>query len=211
MAQVDDTENFVQVRIRMQRDLQQRLDRSANERGASMNAEIVERLERSIASDTIIGGPIIEDRPVIALARMMASAMHDAGRTAAFMATRSAAETANWYGNAFAYDQAVQAAATVLEAFRPPGNTAAPRLKTNTGEDLSQTFSTLGSGFANSLIEEVARGAARTAEDVSKVSIIANGLMHLRDRITDRAIGPTTTPKEVWGSKYKGKRAGGKK
>lgn len=80
MAQTEDA-NFVQVRVRMGKKLHADLQQASDERATSMNAEIVDRLERSFQIDRLIGGPIIEDRAFLAVVKIIASAMFDCGRT----------------------------------------------------------------------------------------------------------------------------------
>jgi len=200
MAQSDDPD-FVQIRIRTKTSLHARLEKAADERGVSMNSEIVDRLERSFEIDRIIGGPIVEDRQVLAIAKMIAAVMHDSGRHAAFTATRTIEGTARWYDNAFAYDQAVLAANVILEAFRPAGSVDAPRLKDQDDNDLSAFFKQLGPGFARGLLEEVARGASRTGDRIERIAILRDELGALRDRILHRAVGGRTSSEEVWGGK----------
>jgi hypothetical protein len=208
MAQTEDPD-FIQVRIRIKKSLHTGLEKAAEERGASMNAEIVERLERSFQIDRIIGGPIVEDRALLAIAKMVAAAMHDSGRHGAFTATRSAEQTARWHDNAFAYDQAVKAAETILEAFRPEGDASAPALFDQSNRNLAALFENLGAGFANGLLEAVARGASRSSGEIEKIALIRDELGPLRERIKKFAVGPQTTSAEVWGKKTK--RPAGKK
>jgi Arc-like DNA binding domain len=60
----------VQIGVRLEERLRRRLERVASQRGQSMNAEIVERLERSFQSDedktTLIARAIIDTYPDIA-------------------------------------------------------------------------------------------------------------------------------------------------
>ena len=205
MDQMED-DDFIQVRIRMKKALHRQLEKAATERGASMNAEIVGRLSRSFAIDQIIGGPIVEDRALVAIAKMIASAMHHAGRTGAFMATRSADETTHWYNNAYAYDQAARAATTIIEAFRPQGKTDAPILFDQDGESLSEIVQALGAGFGRSMLEQVARGVSRSGDEVEAIARIRDELGQLRDRIANYAVGPRTTSKETWGPRNSSKK-----
>jgi hypothetical protein len=200
MAKTEDTD-FTQVRIRMGKKLHADLEKASDERGTSMNAEIVDRLERSFQIDRLIGGPIIEDRALLAVIKIIASAMFDCGRSAAFAATLSPKETERWADNAFAYDQAVNAANTVLEAFRPAGSKKAPNHFDQKGGPLSGYYEMMGAGFANGILENVARGAARAGGDINKVALISEELGPLRDRIRHLAVGPETTAAEVWGGK----------
>jgi hypothetical protein len=171
-----------------------------------MNTEIVDRLQRSLENDRVIGGPIVEDAALIGIAKMIASAMHDAGRHAAFTSSFSVDGTINWYANPYAYDQAVRAANAILEAFRPAGEVTGSQNAFAGREELAAMFENLGVGFANGILEEVARGASRTGnvEHIGRVGGICRDLGKLRDRIRSHAVGPETTNKAVWGSKKRG-------
>lgn len=61
---------IVQIGVRLDEGLRRRIERSASQRGQSMNAEIVERLRRSFQSDEdktdLIARAIIETYPDIA-------------------------------------------------------------------------------------------------------------------------------------------------
>jgi hypothetical protein len=182
MAKTEDMD-FVQIRIRAHKKLHKQLDIAATERGASMNAEIVDRLERSFQIDRIIGGPIVEDRPLLAIAKLIAASMHDAGRHAAFTATRSVEVTANWTENAYAYDQAIMAATTILEAFRPRGPVVAPKLFDQNDDDLTDVCATLGKAFANGLLLDVTNEKSSTSNSIEKIALIREELGALRERI----------------------------
>ena len=170
-----------------------------------MNAEISNRLEKSFENDRIIGGPIVEDRPLLAIAKMIASAMHDTGRHCAFASTFDPKVTAQWHQNPFAYNQAVQAANTILEAFRPDGKIAGPAL--HRGNPAAHLLEHMGIGFANGILESVARGAARTSGEIEKIAVIRDELGELRDRIKHLAVGGETDSREAWGPKKPGKKS----
>ena len=200
MAQSDDPA-FVQVRIRMRKSLQAQIEKARKEKGTSMNQEIVDRLEKSFEIDQIIGGSIVEDRAVNAIARMVASVMHDAGRHAAFVATLSPESIARWYNSPFAYDQAAHAARTIIEAFRPSGSTKVPGyLEGALPQPLEGALAYAGKGFANALLEQVARGAARTNSALDKVASLRDDLGELRERIKTLAVGSETSTREVLGA-----------
>jgi hypothetical protein len=61
---------IIQIGVRLEEQLRRRLERVASQRGQSMNAEIVERLQRSFQSDedktTLIADAIIDTYPDIA-------------------------------------------------------------------------------------------------------------------------------------------------
>jgi hypothetical protein len=125
--------------------------------------------------------------------------MFNTGRTCGFIATGQARGATDWYDNPYAFDQAVIAATTILEAFRPKGSIEVPTVH--------QAFATAGEGFANGLLEQVARGAARTGDDIQTIESIKEELGPLRDRIVARAVGPQTKGQEEWSGKKRSKRA----
>lgn len=189
------------VRFRVNDSIHQQLVQAAKNRGVSLTAEIAHRLEQSLAVDRVIGGSIIDDRQLMAIVKMIALAMNKAGPFSAFAETQSPSDIERWRHMPFAFDQAVQAANRVLEAFRPVGKIENPPLAKG------QTFiADLGRGFADGVLEEVARGASRTSWDIGKIALIAEELGDLLERIKPMAVGPQTTSSEVWGTQNRTKR-----
>lgn len=153
----------VQVPVRLVEALRAKLAKSAKTRDVSMNAEIVKRLERSFELEERFGGPNLEN-----LIEAIASMMKGVGRHAGFAET---AETQgdDWLLRPYPFDQAIKAAVSVMEHFRPDGEIVIPepfmpavvgvigtRLdETARGEKLRQIYINLGERIADLTIREM--------------------------------------------------------
>ncbi len=112
-----------QVPLRIPEALRARIEKAAKETGQSMNAEIIDRLEKSFGSEDRLGGPRL-----VELLEAMASAMKITGQTAALAESDKVMNQGQWLRLPYAFDQAAQAAAAVLEQHRPPGERDVPQL-----------------------------------------------------------------------------------
>ena len=110
-----------QVPLRIPEALRARLERAAKASKVSMNAEILERLERSFATETRLGGP-----GLIEMIENMVSVMRAAGQLAGYYETSESKKQGKWMSLPFAFDQAAQAANAVIEIYRPPGKIVVP-------------------------------------------------------------------------------------
>ena len=108
-----------QVPLRIPEAQRARIEKAAKSRGVSMNAEIVERLERSFETEDRLGGP-----RVVEILEGVGAAMRSAGRQAAFFAS---VDKDSWLAHPYGFDQAAKAAAAVLEHHRPPGKVVVPK------------------------------------------------------------------------------------
>jgi hypothetical protein len=107
-----------QVPLRIPEVQRARIEKAAKARGASMNAEIVERLERSFELEDRLGGP-----RVAGILEVVGAAMQSTGHSAAMFA---GVDRDSWLGHPFCFDQAAKAAVAVLEHHRPPGEIVVP-------------------------------------------------------------------------------------
>jgi hypothetical protein len=115
----------VGLTLRLKESLRSELERSAKERGASLNSEVVHRLERSFDQDQRLED-VFGSADLFGLLRAVGTAMDAAGKYAGFMSTRSPEGARGWIDHPYAYDQAVQAAERVLDALRPHGEVEVP-------------------------------------------------------------------------------------
>jgi hypothetical protein len=146
MKQQRQKTDLVQISIRTKEPLRAALESAARERGVSMNAEIVERLTRTFEDEIKLEAEF-DRRQLYAILRIMAVAMDHAGHSAAIVShTVSQNDGMTWFDEPFAYDQAVQAATHILEAFRPSGKPTS----------VSARFSRLGEEFAAGVLETIA-------------------------------------------------------
>jgi hypothetical protein len=111
-----------QVPLRIPEALRARIEKAAKETGNSMNAEILNRLEGSFDIEDRLGGP-----QLIELIEMVASAMKLTGQRAGFFETGKLTNQGQWLVLPYAFDQATEAAKTILEHHRPPGEIFVPR------------------------------------------------------------------------------------
>src|SRR5437764_599474 len=118
----------VDLKIRMKEPLRREVERAAKQKGISMNAELIERVEaagrgeRRLAEvEEMLGG-----REIFGILMVIGRAMRETGVVAGFSARTTLGDVNRWFLNPYAYDQAVKAATAVLEAMRPPGDIAPP-------------------------------------------------------------------------------------
>lgn len=152
MAQREDAAT-VDLKVRMKEPLRARIEAAADARGISMNAEAVQRLERSFdRSDLLSEALTLALGPQSAgIVIMMANAMSKAGQMAATMANPGDMIRArqSWFDDPYAFNQAVAAVNHVLEGLRPSGSTeptAAAKAIDGLGHDFG---SRIGEGCAN--------------------------------------------------------------
>ena len=121
-----DQRALVQLKVRMREPLRARVEEDAKRRGVSINAEIVDRLERSFDRQGLLsevlslefGKELAGVLMLLGAAMIFADCFH---RTSRETTLREPKGAWTWAPDADAYDQAVQAAVTVLEAVRPEG------------------------------------------------------------------------------------------
>lgn len=119
----------VQVGLRMKEPLRLALEKASRNRGVSMNAEIVARLERSFEHDQRIED-VFGSADLFGLMKAVASVMDFVGRSAGTIGGAGYGpaweRSYGWIDHPYAYDQAFRAACRVLEAVRPPGTIEIP-------------------------------------------------------------------------------------
>src|SRR4051794_30944901 len=87
---------LVQIKLRAKEDLRAALQAAADAKGTSLNGEIVDRLQRSLEGEASIDN--VFDSPLTAaIAKLIASAMHEAGRYAGFAATGTTEGATDWF------------------------------------------------------------------------------------------------------------------
>jgi hypothetical protein len=165
----------VQISVRAKEPLRRQLEEAAKERGVSMNVEIIDRLQRSFENERRIE-EIFGSREVYGLMHIVAAAIHETGRAAGFYATHSLEGAAGWLRHPFAYDEAVKAAMKVFEVFRPKGSPSPPA---------HLVHQNLGRGFANGILNEIARGEARvTPDNVARTEELRRELGYLTENLS---------------------------
>lgn len=148
-----------QYPLRLPNDLRTRLDKAAKDRNVSINAVILERLERSFDIEDRFGGP-----QAVELIVAIATVMKKTGEHAGFYETGKPTNRGEWLDLPYSFDQAAKAAITILEDHAEPlGKIVVP--KPNVGEvvggDPKETekrvrwmMENLGPGFASKEIRD---------------------------------------------------------
>lgn len=140
-----------QVPLRIPEAQRARIEKAAKARGASMNAEIVERLKRSFEIEERLGGP-----RVVELIETIAGVMKKTGEHAGFYEVGKPTNQGEWLALPYAFDQAAKAAITILK-HQPLGKIVVPEPKLGevVGGDRKETekrvrwmIENLGPGFA---------------------------------------------------------------
>jgi hypothetical protein len=105
----------VQLKIRMREALRARLEEEANTRGVSINAEVVDRLQRTFEHQDLLPEvlTLAYSNETAGLLIMLGSVMNDAGHS-----HLDARRSRYWVGDPAAYEQAVLAGITLLNATR---------------------------------------------------------------------------------------------
>ncbi len=111
-----------QVGLRVSEEMRQRLEDAATSNGRSINSEIVSRLDRSFETEDRLGGPGLST-----LVETIATVMKSTGGRAGFTESGKLANQGEWLDLPYSFDQAVKAANSILEHYRPPGKIVVPK------------------------------------------------------------------------------------
>ena len=115
----EEQEPRAQLKFRVSRELRNRLEAAASEKGHSLSQEIVNRLrswEREV--DSLLDAELSDGAPD-AIIETVGRAMQDIG--AVIGSLDPVGRERGWLHSPYAFDQAVRGACEVLEAFRPDG------------------------------------------------------------------------------------------
>ncbi len=174
------------------------LAKSAAKQQRTISAETEYRLRRSFDEDEkvvqLFGGP-----QMYAILRLIGATMNMAGQFALDWRPTTKKLHEPWLQDPYAYNQAVQATMSVLEALRPPGDPSLDlvRFRVSKDADLKVIPETLhlrvGERAAVSMISEVASAPStipapneRIPSDQALARRIAEGLGPLRDHLKNR-------------------------
>ncbi len=143
----------IPMAMRITPKLRDQLVARAEAKGRSITQEMELLLEQALSTEEMLGG-----KDIFAILMIIGRAMRETGTTAGFSSTFTLEGANRWLLNPYAYDQAVKAAAAVLEAMRPPGNIEMPKGMSGVmgSFDLSALAARLGEGFANAALGSVA-------------------------------------------------------
>lgn len=156
-----------QLKFRISQSLRTQLEEAAHKNGRSLNAEISERLQRSLDASKL-NENWTPDEIANDLAAVAMQAIYIAGPKAAALSTKTSQSSTDWFHNSYAYEQVCRAVAKILDGFRPPGPTAiqefAPTLTSIFGFSNDQepiasailpVFDRVGEAFAQTVLNEV--------------------------------------------------------
>jgi hypothetical protein len=177
----------VDIGMRVKEPLRARIARTAKDRGVSMNAEMVDRLERSFSEErdrarlieAIFGGP-----EILGLMKLISAAMQEAGQAAGFESAGSLEGAAGWMQNPYAYDQATKACLRILDTLKPPGPIEIP------AETEKRGLADLGRGYANAIVAQMLGNETRTRFFTPERALeVRNDLGPVADRLSEKIIG----------------------
>jgi|GEM_PF-4896327 len=154
MARKSPSEELVQLNVRVRPALRQLLEDMARDRGASLNHEVTERLERSVSEDAT--DVLFYGRTLRGIMAIIAAAMHWAGRRQ------------SWLDDPLAYYRAFEAAAVVLRALAPPA-------KIEASEQIKQRAKLLfkdGAKIDAAELEKLEKGRAKTLAQMTAQELI---------------------------------------
>ncbi len=112
----------VSLGLRVTAEIKMRLDQAAESAGRSQSQEAELRLERSFETEDRLGGPRL-----VEMIETIASVMKLAGQQAVYWETGKLMNQGEWLVLPYPFDQAVEAAKTILEHYRPPGEITVPK------------------------------------------------------------------------------------
>jgi hypothetical protein len=114
----------VDIKIRMKEPLRSEIERSAKEKGISMNAEMVVRLSQSYDRERLLYGALelAYGREAAALISILVRELVGSGRISSLISSDLREAMDNWLYDPYAYRQAKNAANAVLDAFAPEGD-----------------------------------------------------------------------------------------
>jgi len=146
----------VPLGLRVTPDIKKRLDDAAKDNGRSQSQEAEMRLEHTFtATNAVLDAlDLAYGRRLTGLILAMAHAAQLTGTRAISLSQYNFHSGEDWMSDPYAYDQAVKAIETVLEAYRPAGKIKLPPVQP--GMRLPESaFSQLGKGFALEILAAV--------------------------------------------------------
>lgn len=180
----------VQFILRTPKDIQSQLEQKAKTRGVSMNAEIVRRLELSLANDR--RAELFEAALPTAIGNVVAATMHEVGKLAGLHSTMTVEGSLQWYDDPYAYDQAARAGAAIIDWLRPHGTIKTQRpyskdqqaVMSKTWRTMAQTVA-LGIAVPKSINKHSSRAAI---QEIERSNVLRSELGHLAERLKESVV-----------------------
>jgi len=174
-------------------EIRQHLEVAAAASGRSLAQEAEFRIERSFLDQRLMieALELTYDRELAGILIVLGEVMKSAGQGAGFMATRTLEGSQNWWGNPYAFSQAIQAAVAVLDAMKPPGDPTPPpgMVGQAGGLDMGQVAETFGLATAQGLLVEIASEEPTTTTAIERAPRLRRALGRLVDRIKQSTKG----------------------
>jgi hypothetical protein len=149
------------------------LDNAAQRNSRTQSQEAELRIELSFRAEQQLaqGLELVYGRQLGGLLTLIGHALREAGRSAGFSATNTLDGAENWMLNAYAFDQAVEAANAILEAARPEGDTSPPTFTEASplGLNLSEVYRNLGFGIAGPYLAATADPELAVSPDLKRI------------------------------------------
>jgi hypothetical protein len=168
-------ESDAQLKFRVSQSLRNRLEEAARTRGVSLNAEITDRLERSLYDERVYS-MMFQGAGLFGIVKAIAVAMREAGQMSGIHLHRTLEGSQNWPNDPTAYDQAMQAATGVLEAFRPDGPVSPMSLTIPLGDKSIDFLADLGKRVAGSVLAEISDDEPRTTIAMERAPLLRHDL-----------------------------------
>lgn len=188
--------DIIQLKVRMKESMRAQLEKIAQTRAISMNAEIVDRLERSFRDQALLldAMELTYGTGLAGILLLLGEVMKTTGSHAGFHSVRTLEGSQNWWNDPYAFDQVVKGANRVLEAFRPSGDadlvpfaveTIGDPIPSDRDIDLNLAFKHLGEGFANGILREVADDKPTTTTAIERAPRMRRALGMLVSRVKE--------------------------
>jgi hypothetical protein len=129
-----DRKAIVDLKVRMREPLRAQIEEAARDRGVSMNAEAVDRLERSFDRASEHALDLAYGRPLAAIIELAGRLMLRVGERGAFDSTQRTDRVDDWLSDPYAYNQARDAVVYLLNALKPSGDPS----RLATGKDATE-------------------------------------------------------------------------
>lgn len=138
----------VPLGLRVTPQLKERLDSAAEHSGRSQSQEAELRLERTFRDDDLLPELMAATfgAKLAAVLMVVGDAMSAVGPTVAHLDTPTPEAAEDWLNNPVAFDQAVKAARTVLDAMAPAGPTAPRSPKVSIAEGYARFYLNVAAG-----------------------------------------------------------------
>jgi hypothetical protein len=179
----------VQFILRVPKDVHSQLEQKAKTRGVSTNAELVRRLEVSLANDR--RAELLGTGLPAAIGNVVAVTMNEAGKFAGLHSTMTVEGSLQWYDDPFAYDHAARAATAIIDWLRPHGTIKTQRSYSKDQQAvMSKTWRVIAKSVALGIRvpKSVNKSSSPAAiREIERNNVLRSELGHLEERLAEAA------------------------